>query len=92
MLKRIAAVIVLTFALVALTSCSSRMQTNFSRTAANWQNRPAQVQCYSGGREIYNGRTEGKVISESDSDGYAFIAADDGKLKEVSGDCVITYL
>ena len=76
--------------LLMTTGCSS-WRTGLSRTSADWVNRSAQISCYSGGQLIYSGKTNGKVFSESNSDGYTFIAADDGKLKEVSGDCIIKY-
>lgn len=51
----------------------------------------ATITCYSGGKEIYKGKSTGKVMSEKDSDGYFFKDASDKKLKEVSGNCVISY-
>ena len=51
----------------------------------------ATITCYSGGKLIYNGESTGKVISEKSSDGYFFKDKKDGKLKEVSGNCVIAY-
>ena len=51
----------------------------------------AHITCYSGGKLIYDGESTGKVISESSSDGYFFKDKKDGKLKEVSGNCVIAY-
>lgn len=52
---------------------------------------PALIRCYSGTALIYEGRSTGKVRSEANSDGYYFVDSADGKLKEVSGNCVITY-
>lgn len=51
----------------------------------------ANVKCYSAEKLIYSGDSTGKVISSSQSDGYYFIDRADRKLKEVSGNCVITY-
>jgi len=51
----------------------------------------AHVVCYSGGEKIYEGTSTGKVLSEKNSDGYFFKDMEDGKFKEVSGNCVITY-
>lgn len=51
----------------------------------------ASVKCYSGGVLIYDGRSTGKVSSESNSDGYNFVDRETGYTKEVSGDCDITY-
>ena len=77
--------------LLMMTAGCSSWRTRFSRTTADWTHRSAEIACYSGGRLIYSGKTDGKVFSESNSDGYTFIAADDKKLKEVSGDCIIKY-
>ena len=76
--------------LMLTTNCSS-LRTELSREAADLTNRSAEISCYSGGQLIYSGRTDGKVFSEENSDGYTFISADDGKLKELSGDCIIKY-
>lgn len=51
----------------------------------------ATVKCYSAEKLIYEGESTGKVSSSESSDGYYFIDKSDGKLKEVSGNCVITY-
>lgn len=51
----------------------------------------ASVKCYSGERLIYEGESTGKVSSSESSDGYYFVDKADQKLKEVSGNCVITY-
>ena len=51
----------------------------------------AHIKCYSGGTLIYEGSSTGKVSSEQNSDGYFFRDKEDGKLKEVSGNCVIEY-
>lgn len=49
------------------------------------------IECYSGEKLIFSGKSTGKVSSEASSDGYFFKDASDKKLKEVSGNCVITY-
>ena len=51
----------------------------------------AAVKCYSAEKIIYDGESTGKVSSSQQSDGYYFVDKKDGKLKEVSGNCVITY-
>jgi len=51
----------------------------------------AKITCYSGGKIIYEGRSTGKIKSETSSDGYFFKDASDNLLKEVSGNCVIAY-
>lgn len=52
----------------------------------------ASIKCYSGDTLIYDGVSTGKVLSEEGSDGYFFRDSKDDMLKEVSGNCVITYL
>lgn len=47
------------------------------------------IECYSGGKMIYKGRSTGKITSEAQSDGYFFREQGTGKLLEVSGNCVI---
>ena len=51
----------------------------------------AKVECYSAELLIYSGYSTGKVNSSAQSDGYYFVDKKDNKLKEVSGNCVITY-
>lgn len=51
----------------------------------------ANIKCYSGEKLIYEGESTGKVQSEANSDGYNFVDKKNGKLKEVSGNCVIEY-
>ena len=51
----------------------------------------ASIKCYSGGVVIYEGRSTGKVSSESQSDGYYFVDKTDGKAREINADCVIVY-
>lgn len=51
----------------------------------------ADIECYSGTALIYEGTSTGKVNSSKSSDGYYFVDIADGKLKEVSGNCVIAY-
>jgi len=52
----------------------------------------AKVECYSGNTLIYSGVSTGKVNSSESSEGYYFVDKNDSKLKEVSGNCVLTYL
>ena len=51
----------------------------------------ATIECYSGGKLIYSGKSTGKVQSEANSDGYFFRDDKLNKMIEVSGDCIITY-
>lgn len=50
------------------------------------------IQCFSGGIEIYNGKSTGKVDSPANSDGYQFRSKETGLLTEVSGECIIVTL
>ena len=50
------------------------------------------IECYSGGKLIYSGKSTGKINSEEASDGYFFRDSQTGKLMEVSGDCILTSL
>jgi len=63
-------------------------------TDAGWKNattlgKPGHVVCYSGGKVIYDGWSTGKIVTESDSDGWRFVDRKTDKLVRVSGDCVI---
>lgn len=51
----------------------------------------AKIQCYSGGKLIYDGTSTGKVVSEENSDGYYFREKDTNRLLEVSGNCILEY-
>ncbi len=51
----------------------------------------AKVKCYSGELLIYEGESTGKVKNSEQSDGYYFVDKADGKLKEVSGNCIVEY-
>lgn len=50
---------------------------------------PGHITCYSGGKVIYEGRSTGKIISESQTDGWFFMDDSTKSLVRVSGDCVI---
>lgn len=49
----------------------------------------ADVTCYSAGVVIYEGRSTGRVESESQSDGWVFEEKGSGKLVRITADCVI---
>lgn len=51
----------------------------------------AEVTCFSGGREIYRGKSTSKVSTEHQSGGWFFRDAQTGSLMRVSGDCVIKH-
>ena len=50
---------------------------------------PGEITCYSGGKEIYHGKSTGKIISEKDSDGWYFSEEGSGQLIRVSANCII---
>lgn len=50
---------------------------------------PGEIVCYSGDREIYRGKSTGKIASEQGSDGWYFQEAGTNALIRVSGSCVI---
>lgn len=52
---------------------------------------PATVQCFSGGKMVYNGKSTGIVQSEGQSDGWYFTEASTGDLVMVTGNCVIRH-
>lgn len=67
---------------------------SFLGSCAKWDktfsfNDKRTLVCYSGGKVIYKGASEGKVSSEDSSDGYIFHEQGSGDLMEVSGDCVM---
>lgn len=51
----------------------------------------ATIECYSGEKLIFSGKSTGKVSSEDNSDGYYFRDEATDKMMEVSGNCVIIY-
>jgi len=51
----------------------------------------ATVDCYSGGKLIYHGRSTGKVSPEDGGAGYFLKDSARGKLVEVSGQCIVEY-
>ena len=72
--------------IASLAGCTDAMQGKIKALG-----NPARIECYSGGVLIYDGRSTGKVVSEKNSDGYFFVDAEDGRTREVSGNCVVTY-
>lgn len=76
----------ITITIVALAGCTEAQRGKLYSLGDQ-----ARVTCYSGGTMIYDGVSTGKVSSEDSSDGYYFRDSETGKMKEVSGDCNITY-
>lgn len=70
----------------SLTACTDAQKGKLSALGGS-----AVVTCYSGDKLIFQGESTGKVSNSAQSDGYYFIDKSDGKLKEVSGNCVVVY-
>ena len=51
---------------------------------------PHRIELWSGGQKVREWTSTGKVLSESESDGYYFCDKETGKLVRVTGDLVIT--
>jgi len=47
------------------------------------------IQCYSGGKLIYEGDSTGKLQTVETSDGWEFKDAKTGNFIRVSGDCIV---
>jgi len=81
-----------TLLLIVLTTLTLSLScTDAGRGKITAYGNPAQIKCWSGGKLVFDRKSTGKVLSEAQSDGYFFEDAEDGKFKEVSGTCVITY-
>ena len=74
---------------MACTSCAG-WQNGLQRNVNNFINKPASIQCFSGGKEILKEKTNGKVTDDPDSDGF-FYRRENGEFVEVSADCIFTY-
>lgn len=85
-MKKILTVAVLGIGMLAATGCTDAARGKLAAYGGS-----ADIKCYSGTMLIYEGSSTGKVQSEANSDGYNFVDKADGKLKEVSGNCVIEY-
>jgi hypothetical protein len=69
---------------VFLTGCTDTEKAQWSALGTE-----GDIVCYSGGKEIYSGRSTGKIATVRNSDGWNFKDKTTGKLIRVSGDCVI---
>lgn len=85
-MKRSALALSVLMALLCVNGCTDGFMGKISSYGGK-----ANVKCYSGTLLIYEGNSTGKVSNSNQSDGYYFVDANDGKLKEVSGNCVVTY-
>lgn len=70
--------------LMVLSSCSDATKGAFSSLGKS-----RNVRCFSGGVEVYTGKTTGKIQNENNSDGYYFTDTK-GTYVETNMDCLIT--
>lgn len=70
--------------LVVLVGCTDAQTASFGSLGT-----PAAIVCYSGGTEVYRGRSTGRIATVDHSDGWEFKDAKTGKFVRVSGDCVV---
>lgn len=74
-------------ALLSLLSIPACTDADWSQISALGE--VAMLDCYSGARQIYHGRTTGKLHAEAHSDGWYFVEEPTGHLVRVSGACVV---
>lgn len=72
------------FLLFAMASCTDTGMALFAALAS-----PGEIKCFSGGKEIYSGKSTGKIATVHNSDGWEFKEEGTGDFIRVSGDCVI---
>jgi len=81
---RIACVLVMMFAFIG---CSDATKSQWSSLGQEHK-----IELWSGGKKVQEWTSTGKVMSESNSDGYFFCDKTTKKLVRVTGDLVITAL
>lgn len=74
----------LLFLVVGATGCTDVFVAHWTSLGES-----ARVECYSGGKLIYEGTSSGKVLSTDRSDGWEFVTESTGHFVRVSGDCVL---
>src|SRR5690348_1711339 len=85
-IKKVMKTIILLATVLVFAGC-----TDAERAKIGGLGNKATVTCYSGGKEVYQGRSTGKVSNEQGSDGYFLRDSARGKLVEVSGQCIVEY-
>lgn len=70
--------------LITVASC-----TDADRASIRAYGEPGHIQCYSGGKLIYDGKSTGKMSTVKNSDGWEFNEAGSNAFIRVSGDCLI---
>lgn len=73
--------------LVTLTGC-----TDASRAHVSQLGDEAHVQCFSGGRVVYDGISTGRIESNQSEDGLYFKEKGSGKFIRLYADCVVKSL
>jgi len=63
--------------------------TDTDRASISAYGRPGTITCFSGGKQIYQGSSTGRIQSVTQSDGWQFEEEGSGKFIRVSGDCLI---
>lgn len=71
-------------AVCSVIGCTSAAQSQWGALGSN-----QRVTLYSGGQAVRVWTSNGKVMSETDSDGYYFMDGATGKLVRVTGDVVV---
>lgn len=72
----------ISFIVLACSGCMSAARSQLAALGSNFK-----VTLYSGGEKVREWKSSGKVLCESESDGWYFTDASNGKLVRVSG-CV----
>jgi hypothetical protein len=83
-MRKILAVWILAYLTLMLVGCTDAKLKQLTTLGS-----PGEIKCYSGGKEIYTGKSTGKIATEQGSDGWYFQEAGTNQLVRVSGDCVI---
>lgn len=84
---RLAVVALAVLSLPAFSACTESKQ---ARRAATWNDKPADIVCWSYGTQTFAGRSTGKV--EYDEGGrISFVDAANGRYTTVEGECRVVY-
>ncbi len=70
--------------LLALVGCTDTDKAGWSALGE-----PGDIECFSGGKSIFKGRSTGKIQTVDNSDGWEFKDEATGKFIRVSGACLI---
>lgn len=70
--------------ILAITGCTDATRAHYGQF-----NDPSHIQCFSGGKVIYDGHSTGIVESNQGEDGVYFKERESGKFVRLYADCVI---